>query len=196
MLALLAALALTQVYSAPQPVNGDNWTFGEVPEGDVAWDFVVGWEVIIRPDGSIQECETTSTSGNPDVDDGACLILQKRARFRPAKAPDGTPMYGVFRGWTEWGRRRERHNNFKVIVDNLPEKIRLPASVDIVFLVDTDGRPSFCADQYSDDHPALVSIACERLPSTLATPAIQTEANELVPTVQNATAIFVTEAKR
>lgn len=182
------------VYFAPEAIARDEWLHdGDVPtEALPSGPALVGSAITVRPDGSVQDCQTDVTSNNPEIDDYTCDILKRRARFRPGHAPDGTKMYGVFRTWTEWGGPvdEKRASNFKVIT-NLPANSESTLRVDIMFLVDADGRPTTCTDQHNDDDPVLVGMACRRLAGEMATPAVRNEAGLAVPSVQDATVLFV-----
>ncbi len=46
---------------------------------------------VIGPDGKIQSCQVTQSSGFPRLDDATCKIIQRRFRFKPATV-DGKPV--------------------------------------------------------------------------------------------------------
>jgi periplasmic protein TonB len=48
----------------------------------------------VGPDGRVQDCQVTSSSGNTALDNAACTNLRRRARFEPALDRDGNPTTG------------------------------------------------------------------------------------------------------
>lgn len=50
-----------------------------------------GTRMTIGPDGRVQSCEVTSSSGNSALDQAACRNLTRRARYDPALDRDGNP---------------------------------------------------------------------------------------------------------
>ena len=44
----------------------------------------VGFRLTVAPDGSVTLCETTESSGHPDLDVATCALLTRRARFEPS----------------------------------------------------------------------------------------------------------------
>ena len=54
-------------------------------EGRVQLNFLVD------ETGAVRDCSVDSTSGVPVLDTMSCYVIQKRAKFTPARAPDGKP---------------------------------------------------------------------------------------------------------
>jgi protein TonB len=54
---------------------------------------------VINPQGSVDECNVTTSSGKPRLDDAACTMVKKRWKFKPAtqdgKAVAQTTTVGV-----------------------------------------------------------------------------------------------------
>ena len=198
MFAVLAAAAVAQVYTAPVPVNRNLWYhYGDTPlQAYTFGTLTVGYALTIRPNGSVRDCRISVSSKYPNVDEYTCDLLAARASFAPAKAPDGTPMWGVFRGWMVWGREEGEDYNIRLLLGSVPGAIRLPVRVDVTFLVDTEGRPSSCSDENNDDDAALVEVACQQLGELMVTPAVRAEAGLAVPSVQDATVSFVRDTRR
>lgn len=65
-------------------------------EGTVAYRLAVG------ADGKVTGCDITQSSGFPALDQTACRLLQRRARFNPAKGTDGQPMGFSYPGRFRW----------------------------------------------------------------------------------------------
>jgi protein TonB len=61
-----------------------------------------GFALQIGPDGKVQSCSITASSGSSVLDDTACRLLQRRARFNPAKDAGGQPMAATFRSRFKW----------------------------------------------------------------------------------------------
>ncbi len=62
----------------------------------------VGFHLTIGPDGRPSDCEVTSSSGSPDLDETACTLLKRRGRFTPATDGDGRPTTGAFNSRIKW----------------------------------------------------------------------------------------------
>jgi len=61
-----------------------------------------GFRLSVGPDGRVTNCEVTSSSGSPDLDQATCDNLRRRARFTPASDSDGQPMAGSYSSRTRW----------------------------------------------------------------------------------------------
>lgn len=100
----MIALLLTAVVAA-QPVNRDDWvTFYDYPKralrqqqaGTSTFHLTVGTT------GKPIRCELSLSSGHVDLDNLACALLMKRARFKPAAGLDGLATLAVFNGNVRW----------------------------------------------------------------------------------------------
>lgn len=56
----------------------------------------VGVSVVIGPDGRVQSCAVSSSSGSAILDQAACEGMRKHARFDPALDDDGNPTDGSY----------------------------------------------------------------------------------------------------
>lgn len=56
----------------------------------------VGVRVTVTPDGRATGCSVTSSSGNSDLDSGACRSMERYARFEPALDDAGNPTTGSY----------------------------------------------------------------------------------------------------
>jgi len=61
-----------------------------------------GFRLTIGPDGSVTSCTVTSSSGSSDLDETACRLLPRRARFKPALGTDGKPMADTYSSRIVW----------------------------------------------------------------------------------------------
>jgi periplasmic protein TonB len=61
-----------------------------------------GFALQVGPDGRVTSCTVTSSSGSSLLDDTACRLLTRRARFNPAKDANGQAMGDTFRSRFRW----------------------------------------------------------------------------------------------
>ncbi len=61
-----------------------------------------GFRVTVGPDGKVTDCQITSSSGSPDLDDAACSNIRRRARFTPATDGEGQPTSGSYANRVRW----------------------------------------------------------------------------------------------
>jgi protein TonB len=62
----------------------------------------VGFTLAVGTDGKVSGCTITQSSGHPLLDDTACKLLQRRARFTPAQNAEGAAMPGSYNGRFTW----------------------------------------------------------------------------------------------
>lgn len=62
----------------------------------------VGFRVLIGTDGRVKRCQVTASSGSQSLDVTTCAILLARARYQPARDPNGAPVEGVDNGSVTW----------------------------------------------------------------------------------------------
>lgn len=63
---------------------------------------VTGFRVTVGPDGRVSDCQITSSSGSPDLDQTACDKIRQRARFNPATDGEGNPTSGSYSNRVRW----------------------------------------------------------------------------------------------
>ena len=63
---------------------------------------VTGYRLSVGPDGRVTDCQITSSSGSPDLDEATCSNLRRRARFNPATDGEGNPTSGSFSARVRW----------------------------------------------------------------------------------------------
>lgn len=61
-----------------------------------------GFTLEVGPDGKVTNCTVTSSSGNSSLDQTACRLLPRRARFTPAKDSAGNGMASSFSSRIRW----------------------------------------------------------------------------------------------
>lgn len=61
-----------------------------------------GFKVTIGPNGRVLDCQITSSSGHPDLDQATCSNVSRRARFEPALDSNGNPTTGTYSNRVRW----------------------------------------------------------------------------------------------
>jgi protein TonB len=60
------------------------------------------FRLTIGPNGRVMDCAVTGSSGSSALDQATCRILRSRARYTPARGPDGNPTGGTDSGRVTW----------------------------------------------------------------------------------------------
>ena len=196
---LFASLLSASVIAAA-PANPLPWfTFDDYPQKafDREWRGTTNFEVLVAPDGSPAKCTITKSSGYDVLDRTTCFGAMHRARFTPARGPDGSPAYGIYRSQVVWHRpdqeslQRDPGPDLEVTIAALPSGVRQPPAVKLAYFVDGNGNPSACTplpDSLAQPKP-LLDAACAQLFSRLQhSPPAASGAN--VPAVKTAAVLF------
>lgn len=61
-----------------------------------------GFRVSVGTDGRVTDCQVTSSSGHPDLDQATCANITRRARFTPAKDGSGNAVTGSYSSRIRW----------------------------------------------------------------------------------------------
>lgn len=61
-----------------------------------------GFSLTIGPNGRVEACSVTSSSGSSALDQATCRILRSRARYTPARDQSGNPTSGRDSGRVTW----------------------------------------------------------------------------------------------
>ena len=61
-----------------------------------------GFRVNVGTDGRVTDCQVTSSSGSPDLDEATCTNVSRRARFKPATDSNGQPTTGSYSNRVRW----------------------------------------------------------------------------------------------
>lgn len=192
------------VYTAPAPPRNDQWYAGvfSFPESQLSEDEVsqVLVELTVDPGGASLSCRSRAISGNPQLGAFACRQINGRARFSPAKAPDGSRMYGVYRTYFSMSAgntpptRRPADRAFEIA---LTVPVPKP-SLFIQFAVDAGGTliPASCSlvpatgvgsqRMKQTVEPVFVSQVCAAIPAKLKLEPATDSMGTPVPSVQNA----------
>lgn len=62
----------------------------------------VEYRLIVGSNGRVSACEVTRSSGNGQLDDATCRLIQRRARFEAATDEAGAKVLGSFTGTVRW----------------------------------------------------------------------------------------------
>ena len=57
---------------------------------------------VVRPNGRVENCIVTRTSGHRDLDAATCRLLERNLRYRPARDAAGRPIAEVIDGRQDW----------------------------------------------------------------------------------------------
>ena len=63
---------------------------------------VAGFRLDIAASGKVTGCRITSSTGHSELDEATCKLIQRRARFEPARGPNGEPVAGSFSSSVRW----------------------------------------------------------------------------------------------
>ena len=56
----------------------------------------------IAATGKVTGCQVTRSTGHSELDDATCVLVQKRAKFEPARGRSGEPVAGSYTGSVLW----------------------------------------------------------------------------------------------
>ncbi len=201
---IVAFLAATLQISAPAILNLPWFNGSDFPQnllGRASGTWWVGYAVTVAPDGHVVRCEIEATSGIASLDKHTCAIIQQRARFAPARLSDGSTSYGVHRNVVTWNIDARQMSladtaDLQLSVDHLPEGLKSPSTVRVMFAVDTFGKVSSCVASptlFPGGPPnslTLVQLACDQLLRTYTPKPARNATGNAVPSVQDARVSF------
>lgn len=93
------AKKLTPRGSPQSWVTDDDYPPAALRSGDAG---TVGFRLDVGPDGRVTDCTVTSSSGSSLLDQTACRLLQRRARFNPAEDENGNKIAAAFTSRFTW----------------------------------------------------------------------------------------------
>jgi TonB family protein len=196
-MALFASLLVNAVVAAA-PANPLPWySFDDYPmvAFQKQWKGAATFELLVDPQGRPTDCTITRSSGYADLDRETCFIAMHRARFTPARGPDGTPVYGAYRSMVKWHRpdqdslQVEPGPDLEVTVASLPPGTEQPPAVKLAYFVDASGQPSSCTvlPESKVQSSTLVQVACQQVLAKAGPPPTQR------PIVKTAAVLFSTK---
>lgn len=158
---------------------------------------VTQFQLLIAPDGRIADCSVTSSSGNAELDRATCFLATKRVQFRPARGPDGQPVFGVYRSQALWALPERRipaaaGPDLEVSLNQLPAGTKEPPVVKLAYSVDQRGNPSQCTVLPSSlqQPQVLVELGCKELLAKVSGQPVVGPAGQPVPAVKTAAVRF------
>jgi TonB family protein len=162
------------------------------------WEGVTRFDLLVDPNGRVANCSINQSSGHEDLDKTTCSLASFRARFAPARGPDGEPAYGVYRSQAIWVipehslPNTEPGPDLQVSLSKLPQGTIDPPAVQLAYMVDQQGRISECGLLGGSpvQPPALVDVACRELASRLPQMAAKTSDGRSVAAVRTAAVLF------
>ncbi|WP_131818620.1 energy transducer TonB, partial [Sphingomonas turrisvirgatae] len=93
------AKKLTPRGSPQSWVTDDDYPPAALRSGDAG---TVGFRLDVAADGRVTSCTVTSSSGSSLLDQTACRLLQRRARFNPAEDENGNKIPAPFVSRFTW----------------------------------------------------------------------------------------------
>ena len=93
------AKKLTPRGSPQSWVTDDDYPPAALRSGDSG---TVGFRLDVGPDGRVTSCSVTSSSGSSLLDQTACRLLQRRARFNAAEDENGNKIAAAFSSRFTW----------------------------------------------------------------------------------------------
>jgi TonB family protein len=159
---------------------------------------VTRFDLLVDPQGRVEKCTISESSGSEDLDKTTCSLASFRARFAPARAPGGEATYGVFRSQAIWVIPEDTLANtspgpdLQVSINKYPDGTQTPPAVQVAYLVDAQGRVGSCsALAGSLAQPAsLVDVACREVASRLSPEPAKTAEGQAVAAVRTAAILF------
>lgn len=94
--------------SPPEPINPAFWiTEADYPDAakQAGAEGVVGFSLDVGANGRVLGCTITLSSRNAVLDEAACRLLARRARFKPARDANGAPLPGTYTSRIHWDLR-------------------------------------------------------------------------------------------
>jgi protein TonB len=123
----------------------------------------------IGPNGRVTACTIEASSGSSALDSVTCRIMQSRARFTPARDPEGVAIADKYRGQVAWRINRPLYQPFEPLM--FVEEIRSDAAGIVTCWSTSDGEPPRegpCTARTTG--PALAALArAQGKPLALAT---------------------------
>lgn len=197
---LILASALTQA----KPVgNPGLWlSDADYPPGprNRREEGMVGFNVLISPEGRAVKCNITQSSGFPELDHMTCAAMLVRAKFKPATDENGIATYSDYNARVGW-RHPDRNSapprvppfdppiDMELQVRNLPNRAQ-EERVAIVTKIDTTGHIVFCGpSHFVKSSPKLVEVACAQAKASYAFAETDAE-GKAVPTIKGMRVLF------
>jgi TonB family protein len=194
---LLATLLVNAVVAAAPTTPLPWYRFADYPMKafEKQWKGAATFELMVDPEGRPIDCTIIQSTGYTTLDKETCFIAMHRARFSPARGPDGALAYGSYRSMVKWRRpdqdslQVEPGPDLEVTVSALPEGTKKPAAVKVAYFVNAQGQASSCTvlPESKAQPSSLAEAACKQVLAKGA-PALGNR-----PTVRTAAILFTAE---
>jgi protein TonB len=116
-----------------------------------------GFRLSIDADGTVAACTVTASSGSDELDQTACQLLARRARFTPAMDASGHPIAATYSSSVRWQ------------IPPQPAMPIAPIDIQVSFDVDSQGVVSNCVTKMTAQGPSVVAAGVANLCSMFAT---------------------------
>ena len=201
--AMFSFLLAAAVATAPVPSMTTDWwsdyydrpTQGLTP-GEMS---VVVAEIMVNKYGAFAGCVGHAYVGNPQMGPYVCSRLKMRALFKPARAPDGRKVIGIYRKLIIVANVRKDTEfaspHFGIRLRGTAEKVS-DNPFQIQFYLDANGQVSDCSlvdsvGLNSERHKQIVDAAtveraCAEVPAQLKPVPPRDKSGIAIPTAQNA----------
>jgi TonB family protein len=165
-------LAFLSALMAASPTTPTPWYIDEdypFHAFERKWEGTTIFELTVDPRGRPVGCTVDVSSGHAILDERACSVALKRAKFQPALDAKGNPTYGVHRTRLNWAidpelwAQSEAGPDFEVSVSKLPAGADGPVSVQYAVLVDAAGVPVDCRALTPNFGGALNDVGCAKI---------------------------------
>jgi TonB family protein len=197
---LLAASALVRAVPVGSPgswMNDMDYPAGAARRKE---EGIVGFSMLIAPDGRVAKCDVTTSSGFPDLDQRTCAVMLVRTKFKPAHDENGKRVYDRYRAFLTWrlpGKQGGRNPLGRPVYepDMILEvqKLRKAEQEHVVAIVartDGKGRVAYCeSNETENSSPQLVAIACAQM-KTSYTSDLRDGAGNPLPAIQGVRIAF------
>jgi TonB family protein len=196
---MFGSLMLASVIAAAPATPLPWFNFDDYPQKafDREWKGTAIFEVLVTPEGRAEDCKITHSTSYDILDKQTCFVAMKRARFSPARGPEGAPVYGTYRGLVRWHRpdqeslQGEPGPDLEISLASLPNGTTRPPAVKLAYFVDARGNMSNCVplpESLPQPQP-LINAACNELLGRLPHTPVSAKAGA-VPAVKTAAVLF------
>lgn len=131
-------------------------------DGSVA---VTTFDLTIDEVGQPLRCDLIVPSSNAQLDNAVCAALMKRARFKPARGPNGSPVPAVRRDRVVWKPNAYGNNRWydapDIVVSTPVLEKEHKEVAEVLLAVEKDGSISNCVVSRSSEDNDLDRLACD-----------------------------------
>ncbi|TMM50379.1 energy transducer TonB [Qipengyuania marisflavi] len=122
------------------------------------------FEIVIDDKGRPIRCAIVVESGSDDLDRAVCNAILKRARFKPAKDIEGTPVYSIRRDKVIWKPQAYGSNshidNADVMLSSSEIEVESPIFAEIIVTLNPVANQTACHVTDTSGDQKLDELAC------------------------------------